>query len=102
MGKIQRTKKVAVYTREDLRRVYEHIVRYSQQCYRKEEIENCLKCIDAAALLQYNLNDRYTDDRLNDLIRTISHSAFEQRLVDADARTVCFIDRDCREILKRS
>lgn len=97
MGKNSRFRKIFKYSRAELTRVYEKIVRYSQYYYKKNDLAKCLRYIDGAALLQYSLNDRYSDERLDNLLKDISFQRYKQTVYKVANKTVCFIDSYARD-----
>lgn len=62
------------YKREELIQLYERLVNTAQHLLIKGNINKALKCVKSAADFQYHLNSRYSDDRLNDIIKKISFS----------------------------
>lgn len=60
------------YSKEDLRRVYDSIVRHAEKSLSRNDVETSLCQIQLAAELQYIVNDIFKDDRLEALMRCIS------------------------------
>ena len=97
MGKIQKIKKYFLYSMEDLIEVYELLVSFSVRSYNEGNISNSLKCIEAAALLQYNLNYYYSDSHLNEILRQISLLFEKKEKINVNNNTICFIDSFARD-----
>lgn len=82
------------YTLDELRRIYERLVTKAENAYKKNNLNRSVKCIQSAAELQYYVNDRYTDVRLEKLLQDISSQYSEEDLC-LDNKTVLFYDSFC-------
>lgn len=60
------------YSHKDIHNAYEYLVNYAAKKVRNGDRESALKVVDAAARLQYNYNELYKDERLEDLLKEIS------------------------------
>ena len=83
------------YSFKDLDSIYEKLVRKSQMSFRKKRYNRCVKCIAAAAHLQYYYNHIYTDKRLNNLLRDLSSVLFDRVEETYNSNTVIFYDSFC-------
>lgn len=63
-----------LYTRNSLDKVYNRIVSAALKSFSREDYEDSLKKINLAANLQYNVNSRLTDERLEKLLKQLSES----------------------------
>ena len=79
---------------DELRRIYERLVTKAENAYKKNDLDRCVKIIQSAAELQYYLNDKYTDIRLERLLQGISSQYSEEDLC-LDNKTVLFYDSFC-------
>ena len=57
------------YNREELVFLYERLVKKAEQRFEKGEYLKSIKCIEYAASFQYLFNDRYSDNRLNLILK---------------------------------
>lgn len=64
------------YKREELTALYEQLVRNAERHFSKGNYWKSLDCIKSAADFQYKFNDRYSDKRLNLLLKKISSKLF--------------------------
>lgn len=97
MGQAKKIRKWFKYTLDELMRVYERIVSYSERAFKKGDYGKCLCGIEAAAWFQYNINDVYTDERLNGLLRRLADILCMPVQLELEPNTVCFIDSFARD-----
>ena len=64
------------YKREELVFLYERLVKKAEQRFAKGEYSKSIKCIESAAYFQYLFNDRYSDNRLNSILKDISSKLY--------------------------
>lgn len=82
------------YTIDDLRKYYQKTVESSERLFLKGDYEGSIKCVRAAAILQYNLNDIFVDSKVNHLLKTIADrlDSTPQNNIILDSNCVFFID----------
>lgn len=82
------------YTIDDLRKYYQKTVSTSEQLLKRGKYESAIKCIRAAALLQYNLNDIFVDSKVNLLLKSLGEKlvSIPESLGALDNNCVFFID----------
>lgn len=62
------------YKKEELVQLYERLVEKAQHFSKRGNINKVLKCVYSAANFQYYLNSRFSDNRLDEIIKRISFS----------------------------
>ena len=67
------------YKREEFVFLYERLVKKAEHRFAKGEYSKSIKCIESAAYFQYLFNDRYSDNRLNSILKDISSKLYEQQ-----------------------
>lgn len=83
------------YKREELVLLYERLVRKAEKRFYKGNYSKSIKCIESAASFQYLLNDRFTDNRLNLLLKGISLKLYPQNVSISNKNIVFFYESFC-------
>lgn len=80
------------YTKEELIQLYERLVYKALRFVNYGNIDKALTCIFSAADFQYHFNFRYSDDRLNNIIKQISFSLHKEDNYVPNSEVVFFYD----------
>ena len=83
------------YTLTELIDIYERLVIKAMSLYELGRLSECINCIQSAAEFQYNLNNIYTDRRLEMLIKNISNALYKKNTTYQVTTTVFFYDSFC-------
>ena len=83
------------YNREELVFLYERLVKKAEQRFEKGEYSKSIKCIESAASFQYLFNDRYSDNRLNLILKEISSKLYPLKNYLSNSNIVFFYESFC-------
>lgn len=64
------------YSKEDIEEIYNKTVEKAISFFQRNKKRRAVDCIKAASMLQYHLNTRFTDERMNSLLREIAFKEF--------------------------
>ena len=83
------------YKREELVFLYERLVKKAEHRFAKGEYSKSIKCIENAAYFQYLFNDRYSDNRLNSILKDISSKLYPLNTNSSNSNVVFFYESFC-------
>ena len=83
------------YKREELVFLYERLVKKAERRFAKGEYSKSIKCIESAAYFQYLFNDRYSDNRLNSILKDISSKLYPLNTNSSNSNVVFFYESFC-------
>ena len=83
------------YKREELVFLYERLVKKAEQRFAKGEYSKSIKCIESAAYFQYLFNDRYSDNRLNSILKDISSKLYPLDTNSSNCNVIFFYESFC-------